>query len=242
VDVSITTGDPGVISVSGEVDETMMFGSALRLKSTVETAAGSNRIRITDEITNFGGGPRELELLYHINTGRPFLEPGAKFIAPINEVTPRDPAAAAGIDTFDTFAAPLAGFAEQVYYFDLATDNIGWTKVLLQNAHGDKGLSISYDKRQLPCFALWKNTAAEEDGYVSGIEPATNFPNLKDFERKHGRVITLPAGGKHTARLDMEVHSTQLDVRTAELQIKGLQHGHELRVNRQPLAKWSPVE
>ena len=35
----------------------MMFGSALRLKSTVQTDAGSNRITMIDEITNFGGGP-----------------------------------------------------------------------------------------------------------------------------------------------------------------------------------------
>lgn len=242
VEVVIKTDGPGTIAVSGVVDETMMFGSALRLKSTVETAAGSNRIRITDEITNFGGGPRELELLYHINTGRPFLEPGAKLVAPIVEMAPRDHTAAAGIDSFDAFAAPLAGFAEQVYYFNLATDNSGWTKVLLQNAHGDKGISISYDRRQLPCFALWKNTAAEEDGYVTGIEPATNFPNPTGFERKQGRVITLPAGEKHTARLDLEIHSTRLDVRTAEQQVKDLQRGHEPRVNRQPQPKWSPIE
>ncbi|MGE5194304.1 MAG: DUF4432 family protein, partial [Deltaproteobacteria bacterium] len=111
VEVSVTTDGPGTISVSGIVDETMMFGSALRLKSTIQTAAGSNRITVIDEITNFGGGPREMELLYHINTGRPFLEPGARFVAPILEVAPRDATAAAAIDSFDTYAAPLTGFA-----------------------------------------------------------------------------------------------------------------------------------
>ena len=36
---------------------------------------------------------------------------------------------------------------------------------------------------ELPCFTLWKNTAAEADGYVTGLEPGTNFPNLRSFER-----------------------------------------------------------
>src|SRR5262245_9807738 len=241
VDVSITTVGPGTSSVSVDADETMMFGSSLLLNSTVETAAGSNRIRITDEITNFGGGTRELELLYHINTGRPFLEPGARFVAPILEVAPRDATAAAGIDTFDTYAAPLAGFAEQVYYFDLAADKDARTQTLLKSAHGDKALGIAFDKRQLPYFALWKNTIAEVDGYVTGLEPATNFPNLKGFERQQSRVISLAPGATHTARLDIDVHSTPQGVHVAEQAIAVLRKGHTPRVHREPQAKWSPL-
>jgi hypothetical protein len=241
VEVTIATDGPGTISVSGVVDETMMFGSALRLKSTVQTVAGSNRITVIDEITNFGGGPRELELLYHINTGRPFLEPGARFVAPILEVAPRDATAVVGVDTFDAYAAPVAGFAEQVYYFDLAADKDGRTQTLLKSVHGDKGLSISFDKRQLPYFALWKNTVAEADGYVTGLEPATNFPNLKGFEREKGRVISLAPGSAHTARLDIDVHGTAAGVQAAEKAIAALQKGHTPRVHRQPQAKWSPA-
>src|SRR5579872_2366860 len=44
VEVSIDTAGPGTISVSGVVDETMMIGAGLRLKSTVTTVAGSNRL------------------------------------------------------------------------------------------------------------------------------------------------------------------------------------------------------
>jgi hypothetical protein len=240
VDVSVNTGGAGTISVTGIVDEIMMFGPSFRLKSTVSTAAGSKKLTVTDEITNVGGVPYDMELLYHTNIGRPFLEPGARFVAPIVEVVPRDPTAAAGIDTFDTFAAPLVGFAEQVYYFDLATDKAGLTKVLLKNAHGDKGLSIGFDKRHLPCFALWKNTVAEEDGYVAGLEPATNFPNLKGFERKQNRLLTLPAARKHTAQLVIEVQSTPAEVAAAEKEIAALQRGHDRHVHRKPQSGWSP--
>jgi hypothetical protein len=240
VEVAIATDGPGSISVSGLVDEMTMFGSCLRLKSTVQTDIGSNRIRITDEVTNIRGVSGELELLYHINMGRPFLEPGAKLVAPICDVAPRDTRAAEGIDTFDSFAAPLAGYAEQCYYFDLAADSRGWTQTLLKSAHGDKGVSVCFDKRQLPCFTLWKNTQSEEEGYVTGLEPATNFPNRKDFERKQGRVIVLPTGARHTASLEIIVHSTPQMVQSSEREIAALLRGVEPRVLRQPQSAWTP--
>jgi hypothetical protein len=242
VEVAVAAEGPGTISVTGIVDETTMFGPCLRLKSTVQTVAGSNRLTVIDEITNLAGVPAELEILYHTNIGRPFLEPGARFVAPILTVVPRDRIAAEAIGKFDTYAAPVAGFQEQVYYFDLAADGEGRTRTLLKNAHGDKGISIGFDKRQLPCFALWKNTAAEEDGYVTGLEPATNFPNLKGFERKQGRVVRLGPRDRHTARLDIDALSTPQAVKEVEGQIAALQRGHEPRVFRDPQPKWSPFE
>lgn len=242
VEVAVATDGPGTISVTGIVDETSMFGPCLRLKSTVQTVAGSNRLSIVDEIINLAAGTAEMELLYHTNIGRPFLEPGAKFVAPIATVVPRDRIAADGIGTFDTYAAPLAGFSEQVYYFDLVADRNGRTQTLLKNAHGDKGVGIGFDKRQLPCFALWKNTAAEEDGYVTGLEPATNFPNLKGFERKQGRIVKLGPRERHTVRLDIDVLATPQAVHEVEGQIAALQRGHEPTVVRDPQPKWSAFE
>lgn len=240
VELSVATEGPGTISVSGLVDETTMFGPALRLKSTVQTTAGSNRLTIIDEITNLRGVPGELELLYHTNMGRPFLEPGARLVAPIIEVVPRNPHAAEGINAFDNYAAPLAGYTEQVYFFDLAADKNGRTQTLLRSAHGDKGVSLSYDKRQLPYFTMWKNTQPEADGYVTGLEPGTNFPNPKEFEREQGRVISLPPGGTYTAHLEIAIHSSPKEVAAAEQEIAALQRGHEPRIHRSPQANWSP--
>ena len=47
-------------------------------------------------------------------------------------------------------------------------------------------MSIKFNKRQLPCFTLWKNRQAAVDGYVTGLEPATNYPNPKPFEKEKG--------------------------------------------------------
>ncbi|MSR58023.1 MAG: DUF4432 family protein [Planctomycetaceae bacterium] len=241
VTIRIETDGPGTIGVTGVIDESMMFGSNLRLTSTVETVAGSNRFTIIDQITNRRGVSAEIELLYHINTGRPFLEPGARCVVPALEVAPRDARAAEGIDHYETFAAPQAGYAEQVYFFDLAADSNSRTATLLRNAAGDKGLSVHFDRRELPHFTLWKNTQAEEDGYVTGFEPATNFPNLKPFEREQGRVITLPPGGSHTIRLEIAVYSTAESVRAVEEEIATLQGNRPPKVHREPRPGWSPT-
>jgi galactose mutarotase-like enzyme len=240
VEASIVTDGPGTLSVTGLVDEASMFGPNLRLRSTVQTIAGSNRFVIVDEITNRGGTPGELQLLYHINTGRPFLEPGARCVAPILEVAPRDKRAAEGIDHFDACAAPVPGYAEQVYYYELAADAHKNTIALLRNAHGDKGISLHFTRRDLPCFTLWKNTQSEEEGYVAGLEPATNFPNLKSFERKQGRVVSLAPGATYTTRLEIAVHGTAEEVAAVETQIARMQTGETPLIHKTPQAKWSP--
>jgi hypothetical protein len=240
VEVSVDTSGQGTISVTGIVDETMMFGPSLRLKSTVRTTAGSNRISLIDEITNRRATPAELELLYHINNGPPFLEQEARLVAPVAEVAPRDARAAEGIDQWNVYGPPVTGFVEQAYFFDFVADRDSRTLALLRNAHGDKGLSVHFDKRQLPYFTLWKNTQAEADGYVTGLEPATNYPNLKTFERKMGRVILLAPVATFTAQVDIAVHSTGQQVAAVEQEINALQARHAPRVHRTPQEKFSP--
>ena len=52
---------------------------------------------------------------------------------------------------------------------------------------------------------IWKNTAAEQDGYVVGLEPATNLPNQRTFETNQGRVVTLAPGEMKTFRVDLHL-------------------------------------
>ena len=55
---------------------------------------------------------------------------------PAKSVAPRDLVAAEHMDHWDRYAAPQAGFAEQVAYFQLLADQDGMTRTLLQNAAG----------------------------------------------------------------------------------------------------------
>lgn len=230
----------GTLSVTGVVDETMMFGSALQLTSTVSTKAGSNSLTITDTVFNPSAQPMELELLYHTNIGRPFLEEGSRIVAAIAEVAPRDDHSAKAADSFDVYPGPLAGRPEEAFFFDLQADDNGLTTVLLKNPAGDCGLQMRFAKQQLPCFTLWKNPQADEDGFVTGLEPGTNFPNLKTFEREHGRVITLTPGGSYTTQIELSVFDSAETVAAAEAAIRESQSGDPVR-HPSPIAKFSPV-
>lgn len=238
VEVEVATDGPGMLAVTGIVDEVSMFGPCLRLRSTILTEAGSNRLTILDQITNLAGVPAELELLYHTNMGRPFLEQGARFVAPVLDVAPRDDRAIQGLAEFETYLGPTPGFAEQCYFFELAADNTGDTLALLRNAAGDKGVSLHFNKKQLPCFTLWKCTQAEADGYVTGLEPGTNFPNFKGVERKHGRLIYLAPGASYDVRLDLAIHNSAKAVSTIETRIAAMQKGHPPRIFDAPQPKY----
>lgn len=240
VEASVSTDGPGTLTVTGVCDETALFGPCLRLKSTLSTTAGSNRVTITDEITNLSGKPGELEMLYHVNFGRPFLEAGAKVLAPTLEVAPRNARATEGIDRYDIYDAPVPGYAEQVYFYDLAAGADGRTLVLLRAAHGEKGVTLHFDKQQLPCFTLWKNTQAEADGYCTGIEPGTNYPNPKPYEKSHNRVVLIPPGATYTIALEMAVHSQAEEVQAVEKEIAALQKS-PAKVHRTPQPRFSPV-
>ncbi|MBT4863834.1 MAG: DUF4432 family protein, partial [Planctomycetaceae bacterium] len=242
VEVKIDDDGPGVISVTGIVDEASMFGSHLQLKSTLTTAAGSNRLTITDEITNLSAGAAELELLYHTNFGRPFLEAGARFVAAVRELAPRNQRAADGIEDWQTFGPPKTGFEEQVYFLEPATDENGNTIAMLHNAAGDLGVSLSFNVAQLPCFSIWKNTQAEADGFVTGLEPSTDFPNPRTFEREQQRIVTLPAGGSHVAELQIAVHNTADSVAETQRAISAIQGDLAPIVHGKPHARFSPID
>jgi hypothetical protein len=240
VEVQVDTDGEGRMAVSGLVDETSMFGPALRLKTTCETVPGSNRISIHDEVVNMAGGTLEMQLLYHTNFGPPILGAGTRLVVALREVAPRDARAAQDTATWRTYLGPTPGYTEQCYFAELIGDERERTTVLLRNEAGNRGASLEFDIRELPCFTVWKCTQAEADGYVTGLEPATNFPNLKTFERSRGRVPTLRPGQSHTAHIDLTVHESAAEVAAVEQRIVSLQNRAHPIEHARPIARFSP--
>jgi len=238
VDVS-TSATTGEISVKGIVDETRFHFLKLRLTSTVVTKPGEPGFRIQDQIENLSESPAEAQILYHANYGPPLLDAGARLVAPVKTVVPRDQEAADNIANWDNYAAPQADFREQVYFFELVADAQGSTQVLLKNAHALQGVSMAFNIQQLPCFSVWKNTTAEADGTVTGIEPATNFPNPRTFEGKHGRIVPLPPRGVANFEVDFAFHETADEVANVESEIAKLQQSVQPNICAQPRKDWS---
>ena len=154
---------------------------------------------------------------------------------------PRDARAAAGLATWNVYADPLAGYAEEVYFLELLADANGWAPTLLRNAAGTRGVSVHVNTRQLPCYTLWKNTTSAADGYVTGLEPATNFPNPRTFEGRQGRVVKLAPGGRASFQLGLEIHHGADEVKQAEQAIAALQAAASPRLCTQPQTPWCVV-
>ena len=238
VEVAID-GDSGEITLTGVVDETRLFFNKLRMASTYTTRVGQPGMTVTDTITNISAEPGELELLYHTNFGMPLLDPGSKVVLPVKKLAPRDAAAVGNLAQWDTYGVETPGSAEAVFFFDLAADAAGRTQAVLRNSAGNQGVSLRFNKSQLPCFTLWKNRQAAADGYVTGLEPAINFPNVKSFEKEKGRVAVLAPGESRTFELSMEVHPDASSVAAAEQAVAKLQGDVTPEILQEPDPEWS---
>lgn len=239
VEVRVNLEPPFELQIVGKVQEATMFFTNLLLQTTITTAPGLNKLSIDDEITNFLSKPAEVELLYHCNFGPPLLEEGSRVRFPFKELAPRTPRAAEGIATWDKLLGPTPGYAEQVYFAEPLADASGRTFAVLHDAKMARGVALRWQKENLPRFILWKNTVPWDEGYVTGLEPATNYPNFKAVEREQGRVITLAPGETYRCGFEVEVFDErQPGLKDACDQIATLQATAEALVHPQPVAKW----
>ena len=181
-------GQAGEITATGIVDEARLFGRKLRLTSTVRLRRGEPTLHITDEVKNLSSEATDFELLYHINFGIPFLHPGASLVAPVAQFVPRDPHSATDVANWNVYDPAQPGLPEFVHLFKLAARTTGQTAVFLKTAD-DRATVLRYDTNQLPCFTLWKCQQPEPDGYVTGLEPGTNYPNERST--RNSRVVLL---------------------------------------------------
>ena len=230
--------ESGEVTLTGVVEESRFHFFKLRLTTVLKTRPGEAGFRLQDTVHNFSASDGEAQMLYHWNFGQPLLDAGAQFVAPLKTVVPRNEHAASGMATWNSYAGEQTGFEEQVYFMELLADANDDSQVLLKNAHGTKGVSLAFNKRSLPCFTVWKNTTAAPDGYVTGLEPGTNFPNPRSHEGKQGRVARLPAGGSVTFHLSLQYLSDEKQVAAAEDAVKALQGDTKPRIFESPQEGW----
>lgn len=228
----------GRVAVVGEVLETKLFFKRLRLRSRIEFTPGAAGIEWVDEVTNELSTPATVQLLYHVNVGGPVLGAGARVVAPIATVVPKDDRSAGEVDRWNEIGPPESGYGERVYFTKLLADRTGDTAVMLRGAEGDIGLGLTFATDTLPYFVLWKNTAATQDGYVVGLEPATNLPNSKSFETQRGRVVKLAGQESVRFRVGLEPLVGAAAVQRREQQIQQLRGDQPAELHDHPDPAW----
>jgi galactose mutarotase-like enzyme len=238
VEVSID-GQSGEIDVAGVVDEARLFGNKLRLAATVSTRLGQPGLTITDTVTNISAEPSELQLIYHTNFGPPLLDPGSKVVLPVKRLAAYDKVALKNLPKWDTFGPQTPGAPEACFLLELAARANGQTQAVLRNKAANRGVSYKFSKEQLPWFTIWKNRQAKADGYVIGLEPGTNLPNTKSFEKEKGRVAVLAPGQSRAFELALDFLPDAGAVAAAEKSVAALRRGATPQIFQKLMPDWS---
>jgi hypothetical protein len=212
----------------------MFYGPKLELWTELSTEPGSNTFRVSDTLTSRGAAEQEFQLLYHTNFGKPLLGAGATFAGAVERITPFNARAAEGISTYEKYEAPTLGFIEQVYKIKPLAGSDDRTLAVLRNAAGDRAASVAFDVKELPYLTLWKNTNADAEGYVTGIEPGTSFPHNRRIERAKGRVPKLAAGATRTFTIEYGIHVGADQVKEVLARVAAIQGDRKPQVDREP--------
>ena len=207
-DVGVSTGtEDGVpyFKIRGVVREAAFFGENLRLTRTITCRMGENRIRIENEVENLGFRDEILMLLMHCNIGWPLLDEDTRFLAPSLKVIPRDEEAAKGTGTWSQMQRPTPGYAEQVFYHDLACDAAGNVTVGFMNRRLGIGEAVSFNRKQFPVFTQWKQMGQGE--YVAAMEPGNCHVGGRKDPRNEGKLTVLRPMEKRSYNLTFSFFS-----------------------------------
>lgn len=234
--VEVSDTAPHTITVRGLLKENSFKKSNLETWTELRYVPGSESFTVHDVLTNKADYARDYQIIYHSNFGTPILEEGARFIAPVKDISPFNDHAKAGLATWQTYKGPTKDFDEMVFNITPYTDAQGKMLAALVNKAGDKGVSIAFDTHQLPLLTLWKNTDTEKQGYVTGIEPGTNYAYPVTIEREQGRVKKLQPGQSTTFELTYSLLSSADAVQKTEQKVKAMQGDNKTTLTEKPIA------
>ena len=235
--VEVEDQAPFTIIIRGLIKENTFKKSNFETWVTIRHVPGSKEFTVHDILTNLSDYDRDYQIIYHSNFGTPILEQGAKFVAPVKEISPFNEYAATGLKNWQTYQGPTKGFDEMVYNIFPYSDANNQTQVMLTNNASDKGVGIAFNTQQLPVLTLWKNTDTLKQGYVTGIEPGTSFAYPVTIEREQKRVPQLGAGKSTEFILTYSLLSNKEEVANYDAKIKAIQGNKQTKVVEEPMAK-----
>ena len=188
------------MSITGIIRQSQALGSRLELRRTISATLGKSVIRIQDEVINRGNTPAPHMLLYHINLGWPLADEGAQLLWE-GKLQPKPGGVVDPIfndnNDYKTCPPPLdahAGSGENVGFIDIDQDEQGKCTCGLYNPKINLGISIQFNKAQLPWLTNWQHWGKGE--YVTGLEPGTHPPIGQARARAEKTLIFIAPGEK----------------------------------------------
>lgn len=237
VEIEINEEAPYEIKVRGLIKESTFKKADLRTVAELIYIPDTHHFTIHDQLTNHADYPRDYQIMYHSNFSKPLLEQDAQFIAPIKEISPFNDYAKKGLKDYSTYLGPTKDFDEMVFNIvPYATDD-GSTIAALHNKDGSKGAAIEFNINELPFLTLWKNTDTERQGYVTGIEPGTNYAYATPIEREQNRIRQINAGQTVHFKVKYSALMNKQAVDTVKKVVADIQGKQETTFIEAPIAK-----
>lgn len=208
-------GDELLLTISGNVRETRVFGPNLLMHRTIQTAISGRFVRIHDSVENQASWPSPLMMLYHCNFGFPLLTDRSRIYTPAHRVEGRTDFATSRIEYWNHFESPTRGIEERVYYHQMTPGPDGQVRVVLvsDDTSRDFGVELSYRAATLPQLIEWKMTG--EGHFVLGIEPGNCKVDGRKREREAGTLRVLEPGAKDEFNLEIRVLDGEKEVAQA---------------------------
>jgi len=185
--------DDYLLSIKGDISESIICGSHLKLSRSIETGLDEKEVRISDVLTNLQPAEEEFMLLYHVNFGYPLVDEGARLVKGAGSVTPRTEHAATGLGEWDKVPAPMDVYEEQCFFHGNTADKNGYAYFGIINDKLGMGAYVKYSLGTLPIAVEWKNMQSHD--YVIAIEPGNTYIMGREAERING---TLPKLGGYS--------------------------------------------
>lgn len=220
--VTVDKTPPHRITVAGLIKEKAFKLADFETWASLSLVPGEAGFTVSDKLTNLSDYERGYQIIYHTNYGRPLLEAGARVVAPVARIAPFNDAAKPGLSDWETYLPPTRDYDEMVFAAKLAADADGKTAAALVNADASLGVIMGWNVAELPLFTLWKNTDTERQGYVTGLEPGTNYPYARPIEDALGRVMKVGPGASRTFTIGVRMLVTPEEVADAEAEIARL--------------------
>ncbi len=209
-----------VLTISGKMRETRLFGENLILGRKITCKYGENKITIQNTVENLGFRKEALMLLFHFNMGYPLLDEDAVLVTPTEKLTPRDQEAEKGKTMYGQSQKPTHDYQEQVFYHNLKGDQNGCTSVALINEKLELGVAIHFNKNQLFNFTQWKQMGEGE--YVMGMEPCNCYVGGRADPRNERILEYLDPGEIRNFDLTIELLNGMDEINTLIMNINNL--------------------
>ena len=209
-----------VMTVEGQMRQSAVHGENMVLRRTITAKLGEKKIHIHDEIENEGHMTEVLMLLYHMNFGYPLLSEKSRLLTNSKVIKGADQVAGEEMELCKEFHEPMHLRDERCYFHELQTDAEGNTKIALINEELELGVSLKFNRKQLPCLTEWKMLAESE--YVLGLEPGTVNPIGRTQAKEQEKLQYLEPGEVHVVDIELEILDGPEELAAAEKEIEQL--------------------